>query len=77
MSRPITGHLRANFLKIEDSCVVIVVMAKVPTKITKLELILMRSKVRIGTFPGMGRARTFADRKKVADKRACRGRVSY
>ncbi len=52
-------------------------MAKVPTKITRLEAILMRSKVRVGMFPGMGRARTFADRKKVADKKACRGRVSY
>lgn len=50
-------------------------MAKTPTKITKLEII--KAARAVGTFPGMNRARTFADRTKVANKKACRGRVAY
>jgi hypothetical protein len=44
---------------------------------TKAERILARPKPAIGTFPGMNRARTFADRKRKANKSACRGRVSH
>jgi len=50
---------------------------KIP-KLTPEQKILQRVKQpAIGTFPGMNRARTFADRKHLANKYACRERVSH
>lgn len=52
-------------------------MAKTPTKITKLELIkLHRRATAPGTYPGQNRARVFRDRKKEANRKACRGKVA-
>jgi hypothetical protein len=51
---------------------------KKPPVLTAEEKILRRVKQpAIGTFPGMGRARTFVDRKHRANKYACRGRVRH
>ena len=50
---------------------------KKPPTLTRTEKILQRLKVPCGTFPGMNRARTFADRKKKANRNACRGKVSW
>jgi hypothetical protein len=36
-----------------------------------------RHRVAVGTFPGMNRARTFIDRKKAANKKACRGKGDW
>ena len=50
-------------------------MAKKPKKpqpLTRIEKILLRTRVAIGTYPGQNRARTFKDRKKDANKKACR-----
>lgn len=44
-------------------------------KLSREERILLRTKVAVGTYPGQNRARTFTDRKKAANKKACRGRV--
>jgi hypothetical protein len=44
---------------------------------THNERIVARHKPACGTFPGMGRARTFVDRKHKANKNACRGKVQY
>jgi len=45
-------------------------------KISKLEKIkAARTANAPGIFPGMNRARVFKDRKKHANKNACRGRV--
>jgi len=47
-----------------------------PITITKLEKIKAhKTATAPGIFPGMGRARTFKDRKKHANKKKCRGRV--
>ena len=51
--------------------------AKQYAQLTKEERILARSKPACGTFPGMGRARRFKDRKKEARRKACRGRVNH
>ena len=40
--------------------------------ITKEERILARQKIAVGCFPGMNRARVFKDRRKEANKQACR-----
>ena len=45
--------------------------------LTKLELIKARTKVPCGTFPGQNRARKFKNRKKDANKKACRGKVKW
>jgi hypothetical protein len=52
---------------------------KKPPTLTAAEKIIRRVKSvgAIGTFPGMGRARTFKDRKHHANKYACRGRASH
>ena len=51
---------------------------KKPPVLTAEEKILRRVKQpAIGTFPGMGRARTFVDRKHRANKYACRGRIRH
>jgi hypothetical protein len=51
---------------------------KKPPTLTAVEKILQRVRQpAIGTFPGMGRARTFADRKHKANKNACRGKVRW
>ncbi len=47
---------------------------KAPTVITREEKILARVRVACGTYPGQNRARTFVDRKKKANKNACRGK---
>jgi hypothetical protein len=44
---------------------------------TKLELIKLQSKAPCGTYPGQNRSRKFVDRKRKANKNACRGRVSH
>lgn len=44
---------------------------------TREERILARTKVAIGTYPGQNRARTFRDRRKEANRKACRGRVAH
>jgi hypothetical protein len=44
-------------------------------QMTREEKIVARHKPACGTFPGMGRARTFKDRKHHANKNACRGKV--
>jgi hypothetical protein len=46
-------------------------------QMTHNERIVARHKPACGTFPGMGRARTFVDRKHKANKNACRGKVQY
>jgi hypothetical protein len=46
-------------------------------QMTRLERIVARSKPAIGTYPGQNRARKFVDRKRKANKNACRGRVSH
>jgi len=51
--------------------------AKQYAQLTKNERIMARPKAAVGTFPGMNRARTFVDRKRKANKNACRGRVSH
>jgi hypothetical protein len=40
---------------------------------TREEKILARPKPAIGTYPGQNRSRKFVDRKKKANKNACRG----
>jgi len=40
---------------------------------TKAEKILARPRFACGTYPGQNRSRTFVDRKKQANKQACRG----
>lgn len=46
--------------------------------LTKLELIRLQQRATApGTYAGQNRARVFADRKKEANRRACRGRVGY
>jgi len=52
-------------------------MAKIKIgNVSKLEAIKAYKRASApGVFPGMNRARTFKDRKKHADKKACRGRV--
>ena len=45
--------------------------------ISRIERILAAAKVACGTYPGANRARTFADRKKEARRKACRGKVAY
>lgn len=53
-------------------------MAKAPTKFTELDLIrILKRATAPGTYPGQNRARTFVDRRKKANKGACRGRVSH
>ncbi len=52
-------------------------MAKTPDKITREERILANAKAPVGTFPGMGRARKFKDRKREANRKACRGKVRW
>lgn len=42
---------------------------------TREEKILARPKAACGVFPGMNRSRKFVDRKKKANKNACRGKV--
>ncbi len=42
---------------------------------TRTEKILARPKVACGTYPGQNRARRFVDRKKAANKSACRGKA--
>lgn len=50
-------------------------MAKTPKKLTKLELIRLHARATApGTYPGQNRARVFKDRKKEANRRACRGK---
>jgi len=39
---------------------------------TKAEKVLARPKVACGTYPGQNRARRFKDRKKEANRKACR-----
>lgn len=46
-------------------------------QMTREERILARPKVATGTYPGQNRARTFVDRKRKANKLACRGRVGH
>ena len=46
-------------------------------QMTREERIVARPKAAIGTFPGMNRARTFVDRKRKANKNACRGKVRH
>lgn len=41
---------------------------------TKAERVLARPKVACGTYPGQNRARKFVDRKRRANKSACRGK---
>lgn len=53
------------------------IVMKTPTKITKAQRIIAQTKVRVGTFPGMGRSRKFKDRKKEANRQACRNKVNY
>ena len=43
--------------------------------ITRKEVILNRTNKAIGTYPGQNRSRKFVNRKKQANKKACRGRV--
>jgi hypothetical protein len=51
---------------------------KAPKKLSKLELIqAMRRATAPGTYPGQNRARVFKDRKKEANKRACRLKVNH
>lgn len=42
---------------------------------TKAERVLARPKVACGTYPGQNRSRKFVDRKKRANKNACRGKA--
>ena len=44
-------------------------------KISKKEILTKIKKVAIGIFPGMNRSRKFKDKKKEANRKACRGRV--
>lgn len=41
----------------------------------KNKIIVRPGKVACGTYPGQNRSRKFVDRKKQANKRACRGKV--
>jgi len=41
------------------------------------EQVLARVKVPTGTYPGQNRSRKFVDRKKDANRKACRGKVAY
>ena len=45
--------------------------------ISKLEVIQARTKAPCGTYPGANRSRKFVDRKRKANKNACRGKVAY
>lgn len=51
--------------------------AKQFAQMTRIERIVARPKPAIGTYPGQNRARTFVDRKKKANRNACRGKVDY
>lgn len=46
-------------------------------QMTREEKILARPKAAIGTYPGQNRSRKFVDRKRKANKNACRGRVQW
>ena len=48
---------------------------KIP-KLTREEKIIARMKAHCGTYPGQNRARKFVDRKKRANKNACREKVA-
>ena len=53
-------------------------MAKQVIKtISRIEAILAAAKAPCGTFPGANRSRKFKNRKKQANKTACRGKVNY
>ena len=51
--------------------------AKQYAQMTREERIVARAKPAIGTYPGQNRSRKFVDRKRKANKLACRGRVSH
>ena len=46
-------------------------------QMTREERLVARPKAACGTYPGQNRARTFVDRKRKANKNACRGKVNY
>jgi hypothetical protein len=46
-------------------------------QMTREERIVARPKAAIGTYPGQNRARRFVDRKRKANKQACRGKVQW
>lgn len=45
-------------------------------KITKKQILTEINKIRVGTFPGMNRSRKFKDRRKEANRKACRGKYN-
>jgi len=45
--------------------------------ISRVEVILAKAKAPCGTYPGANRSRKFVDRKRKANKNACRGKVKF